>query len=337
MVLIIAEKKLPIGTIKASLIVILVLHLLFFDCALLPELDFSRRDSISEGPNFAPYYGLKRRLAILDFENLSDLGGVKLGSAISDQLISLVARSNRYILVERSQIEQILREQALGQSGAISEQTAPEVGKLLGVEALVLGKILVASETTEQGKIDHEKIHWSLKLKTAIGRIQVAYKIVDTTTGEILFANDVTETEMRPGFALKTKEIDFENMFEFDNSVLGLAVRKAVNRMAQDIVECVSQIEWVGTVVQCHGDSIVYFTPGRGAGIELAQLFHIYDKPKAKADSLETATFSDAVQPKAKVKVCGFIGDRVARAQVIEGTNIQRGDAVKPIRHSVGL
>ncbi|MDZ7330481.1 MAG: CsgG/HfaB family protein [candidate division KSB1 bacterium] len=317
---------------KAKIAVAFILFLLLLvACALMPELDSSRTDRIVKGPEFVPYYGLKRRLAILDFENLSDLGGAKFGSAIADQLISLVARSNRYTLVERSQIEQILREQALGQSGAVAEQTAPEVGKLLGVEALVLGKILSASETTELRKIEDEEKKWSFKLKTTIGEVRLAYKIVDTSTGEILFANDITEREIKPSFGLKTKTIDLENWGDFENTVLGLAVRKAVNRMAQDIVDCVSRIDWVGTVVQCKGDSVVYFTPGRNAGIELAQLFEIFNKPLGLLDSLAQSDSDSTNQSKAKIKVVGFVGDRVARAQVVEGKNIQRGDIVRPL------
>lgn len=329
MVLIPVGETLTIGRTNVRFAVILLL-LLLVDCALMPELDSSRTERIVKGPEFVPYYGLKRRLAILDFENLSDWGGAKFGSAIADQLISLVARSNRYTLVERSQIELILQEQALGQSGTVAEQTAPEIGKLLGVEALVLGKILSASETTEQRKIDDEEKKWSFKLKTTIGEVRLAYKIVDTSTGEILFANDITEREIRPSFGLKTKTIDLENWGDFENTVLGLAVRKAVNRMAQDIVDCVSKIEWVGTVVQCKGDSVVYFTPGRGAGIELAQLFEIYDKTIGLLDSLAQSDSDSVGQSKAKIKVVGFVGDRVSRAQVVEGMNIQRGDIVKP-------
>jgi len=91
--------------------------MLLLDCALVPELDTQRTDEITRGPDFVPYYGLKRRIAILDFENRTDFGGQKLGSAVTDQLISLVARSNCYTLIERSRIDQILQEQALGQSG----------------------------------------------------------------------------------------------------------------------------------------------------------------------------------------------------------------------------
>lgn len=327
-----AGNRFPVGNLKISLI-FLCLLILFFDCALIPELDSYRTDEIARGPDFAPYYGLKRRIAILDFENLTDFGAQKLGSAVADQLISQVARSNRFILIERSRIEQILQEQALGQSGTISEETAAQVGKLLGVESLVLGKILDARQETENKKIDNEKNEWSLKLKATVGIAHISYKMVSTTTGEILLADDVSETEIKSGFGLKTKDVDLENMFEFDETVLGMAVRKAVNKIAQDIVDHVSEIEWVGKVVQSSADTLIYFTPGRGAGVKLEQLFDIYESIDLEAEELPSDDIVEYNQSKACVKVTGFIGDKVARAKVIHGKNIRRGDKVKLVKH----
>jgi curli biogenesis system outer membrane secretion channel CsgG len=328
-----AGKSFPVSYLKIILN-FLCLLILLLDCALIPELDSHRTDEIARGPDFAPYYGLKRRIAILDFENLADFGGQKLGSAIADQLVSHVARSNRYILIERSRIEKILQEQALGQSGTITEETAAQVGKLLGVESLVLGKILDARQETENKKIDNEEKKWSLKLKATVGIVHISYKMVSTTTGEILLADDVSETEIKPGFGLKTKDVDLENMFEFDETVLGIAVRKAVNKIAQDIVDNVSVIEWVGKVVQSRADTLIYFTPGRGAGVKLEQLFDIYGTVDLEAEELPREDLYEYNQSKASVKVTGFIGDKVARAKVIQGKNIRRGDTVKITKHT---
>jgi len=324
----------PDKTLITTLI-FLVLTIFILDCALVPELDTYRTDRIARGPEFAPYTGLKRRIAVLDFENYAEFGGKKLGSAVADQIISQLTRSNRYILIERSRIEKIFQEQALGQSGVITEETAPQVGKLLGVESLVLGKILEASQETGKHKIDNEKKKWSLKLKATVGVVHISYRMVDATTGEILLADDVSTTEIKPGFDLKTKDFDLENMFDFDQTVLGIAVRKVVNKIATDIVDHVSTIEWVGKVVQSKADTVIYFTPGRGAGVQLDQLFDVYEKIEIQEE--EEIPIDEEFplnQPKARVRVSGFIGDKVARAKVIQGGRIKRGDLVKLVKHS---
>jgi len=314
----------------------LFLFFLILSCALVPEMDSYRADRIARGPEFAPYYGLKRRIAVLDFENHSEFGGEKLGSAVADQLISLLGRSDRYILVERSRIEKILQEQALGQTGTISEGTAPQVGKLLGVESLVLGKILEARQETGKGKIDNEKKKWSFALKATVGLVHISYKMVDATTGEILLADDVSTNEIKPGFGLKTKDFDLENMFDFDQTVLGTAVRKAVNKIAENIVENVAIIDWIGKVIQCKADTVIYFTPGRGAGVQLDQLFDIFKQIDLKNEQEISIADEFAInnQSNARVKVTGFIGDKVARAKVIHGGRIKKGDVVKLVKQA---
>ncbi len=268
----------------------------------------------------------------MDFENRADFGGQKLGGAVTYQLISLIAKSNRYTLIERSRIDQILQEQALGQSGVIAEESVAQVGKLLGVECLVLGKVLEAKQETGQRKIDNKDDKWFLKLKATIGTIHVSYKMVNTTTGEILFTDDVSETETKTGFGLKTEDIDLENMYEFDETVLGIAVRRAVNKIARDIVDHVWAIEWVGKVVQTAADTVIYFTPGSGAGVQLEQLFDIFESIDLEAENIADEKLIISDQPKARVKVSGFIGDKVARARVIQGNLIKRGDIVKLVK-----
>ena len=307
----------------------LLLVLFVLNCALVPELDTYRVEKIAEGPEFTPYFGLKRRIAVLDFENYSDQGGKKLGSLVADQLVSKLAKSDRFVLVERSRIEKIFQEQALGQSGAITEDTAPQVGQLLGVEALILGTVLEANQETDQHKLDNEKKKWSLALKATVGNVRISYKMVNTTTGEILLADNVFAKEIKPGFGLKTKDLDLENMFDFDQTVIGIATRKAINKIVQDIVQSVETIEWVGKVVQSKADTLVYFTPGRGTGVKLEQLFDIFEYIDIQEEEIVLDDEAVNNAAKARVIVTGFIGDKVARAKVIRGGKIKRGDVVK--------
>ncbi|MBI4425153.1 MAG: hypothetical protein HY554_15590 [Elusimicrobia bacterium] len=46
-----------------------------------------------------------------------------------------------YQVIERARLEAVLREQKLGASGALRPQTAKRLGKLLGIDALILGQV----------------------------------------------------------------------------------------------------------------------------------------------------------------------------------------------------
>ena len=303
-------------------------------CAVIPEFDKGRVDRIARGPEFEPYTGIKKRIAVFDFENVSHLGGEKLGSGFSDMLITQLSRSGRFILLERSRLEQILQEQAIGQSGLISEESAAQVGQLLGVEAIITGKINQAGQQTGSHEFD-KKDDWNLALKATVGFVDVSFRMISTTSGEILLANQVQKKEIKPGFGLQTKEVDFSNLYEFDQTVVGVAFRKAANQIASEIVQNIDKVKSYGKVVQTTQDSVVYFTPGSGAGVRVGQIFNVYSATSSLADDSFSAShsISSPQRPKARIEVSGFIGDKVSRARVLMGGGIKRGDLVELLKN----
>ncbi len=90
----------------------------------------------------------KELIAVLD---LDILGGSKAeGSVVTDRLREEMLKTGRVTLVDRSQIEAILNEQAFQQTGCTSQECAVQVGKILGVRRIVSGKVTKLSETLWQ-------------------------------------------------------------------------------------------------------------------------------------------------------------------------------------------
>ena len=79
----------------------------------------------------------KQTVAILDFEGR----GINQMEAatLTDRLMSEMVATDAVILVERNQMNEILQEQGLQQSGCTSSECAAEVGALLGVQNMVSG------------------------------------------------------------------------------------------------------------------------------------------------------------------------------------------------------
>ncbi len=87
------------------------------------------------------------RIAILDFDNISGIAKYDgLGKAMSSMLISDIesnVSSKRLQLVERAQINKIMKEQNLQKSASFDKNTAVKMGKLLGVSYLLIGDIYI--------------------------------------------------------------------------------------------------------------------------------------------------------------------------------------------------
>lgn len=65
----------------------------------------------------------------------------KLGQTLTEMLITALIQDDKFSVMERVQLEKILAEQSLGQTGTIDTETAVEVGKLSGLEAVIVGSI----------------------------------------------------------------------------------------------------------------------------------------------------------------------------------------------------
>ncbi len=83
------------------------------------------------------------RVAVLDFTGFMMGDGnaaVSLGKAIAAMLVTEFSGREGIQVVERSQLNDMLREQDLALSGRLDESSAVEIGRLLGVQYVVTGQ-----------------------------------------------------------------------------------------------------------------------------------------------------------------------------------------------------
>lgn len=91
------------------------------------------------------------RIAIVDFDNISGVSKYDgLGKAMSSMLISDIesnVSNKRFQLVERTQINKIIKEQNLQKSSSFDKNTSVKMGKLLGVDYLLIGDIFILNNS----------------------------------------------------------------------------------------------------------------------------------------------------------------------------------------------
>jgi len=83
---------------------------------------------------------VKSVVAVLDFEVIG-ISDNELGKAITEQFNSMLATTNRFIVVERPQLGKLSDEHKLNLTGMVDMQTAVEIGRLIGAKILVMGSI----------------------------------------------------------------------------------------------------------------------------------------------------------------------------------------------------
>jgi curli biogenesis system outer membrane secretion channel CsgG len=100
------------------------------------------------GPDIAQaqaqaYNGPQARIAVARFTDKTGKGWWTggIGDGMADQLTTALFNTNRYIVLERAALEDVLTEQDLGASGRVRADTAAEIGQIEGAELMVVAAV----------------------------------------------------------------------------------------------------------------------------------------------------------------------------------------------------
>ena len=204
----------------------------------------------------------KKVLAVLDFEGNEKLKG-KVDLKMSDMLTTSLVKTARFEIVERNKIDKVFKEQNFGMSGMVDENTAAEVGKLLGAEYVVFGSITSATRK------DIDKFGYIL-VRIEVG---IDVRAVNTTSGKILLSESaigVSESKLvtTADGVIVSGAVDY-------NSAYADASRDAITTAGRNIANLSPLIGFVLTVDPNqvlidvgeeqgvkNGDSFVAFTVG---------------------------------------------------------------------------
>lgn len=134
------------------------------------------------------------RVAVLRFDGQ---GGRELRDWIESAINNARVENKPYFkIVNRSQMQQILGEQAFAGSGVVDESTAAKMGKLLGVDAVIVGSVN-GWETNEERHVEarQQPIYGTKPLQYTTVYVEVASRkayvsmttnFIDVRTGEMM-------------------------------------------------------------------------------------------------------------------------------------------------------
>ncbi len=97
-------------------------------------------------------------------------------------------KTDQLIVVERSQLDAIIKEQQLGASGAVSDNEAAKVGKLLGLDIIVSGSYNYTNKD-ETSRRESKNKDGSVRVTNCTQRmvnVEATLKIISVETGQIL-------------------------------------------------------------------------------------------------------------------------------------------------------
>jgi curli biogenesis system outer membrane secretion channel CsgG len=279
--------------------------------------------------------GLKKRLAVIDFEDKTGHGGWHIGSGMADKLTTALFKSGKFMVIERQALAKVMQEQALGQSGAVTAQSAAQVGKLLGVELMVMGSVNEFGEKSSSvgggvggrlgGKLGGLN---RLGVETKTARVGMDIRLINTTTGEIVAAEGIAEDESKKGVDVGTDDFNFSDDTHFDETLAGKATQKAVTKVVELISKSMDKIAWTGKIIAVNADRTVMIKPGVMGGVKVGDVFTVYSIGEEVIDP-ETGMSPGAEESKAGTIEVTDAKDQFAKAKVVTGSGFKKLDSVR--------
>jgi len=255
----------------------------------------------------------RKRVAVMDFDfaavqnSVSAIFGTNqdVGKGISDLMVTQLVKDGVYSVIERKAIDKIVTEQNFSNSDRANSDTAAKIGRILGVDAIIIGSI------TQFGRDDQSHSVAGSAIGGIAGRyglggvgthkakavVVINARMVDTNTGEILAAVDGKGQSTRSGTSLLggggssngggggSYDMGSSN---FGATILGEATSQAVGDVSKQLEDAAGKIPT--TVVKVSGlvadvsDNTLILNVGAKAGVKVGDKLGIFRKGKEIRD-----------------------------------------------------
>ena len=299
----------------------------------------------------------RKRVAILDFDYAtvhsysSAMFGtdVDVGKGITDLLVKYLVKDGTYSVIERQALDKIMAEQNFSNSDRANPASAAKIGKLLGVDAIIVGAVTQFGNETKNtniggaggalggfglGGVGHKK-------SKAICAIDA--RIIDIDTAEILGVADGKGESARESTSLTGGgghwsgwgggHADFGSS-DFQQTIIGEAVNQATQQLSSGLIADAPKlvartIVVEGLVAAVDGGQVV-LNVGAKTGIKVGNQMNVERVTKEIKDPATGKVLRKMSNQIGTIEITD-VDDVSAVGKVLSGTGFKVGDSVKTI------
>ncbi len=309
-------------------------------------------------PSGAPQtQGRKKRVAIFDFDfatvqsNSAAVFGtnVDIGKGIADLLVRNLVQDGTYSVIERKAMDKILGEQNFSNSDRANPNSAAKIGKILGVDAIIVGSVTQFGGENQNTKVGGGGGGWggyglggfSHKKSKAICVVDA--RIVNIDTAEIMGVADGKGESSRESTSLLggggswsgwgAGGVDFGSS-GFQQTIIGEAVNAAVTQMSAGLIADAPKLEArtvvvEGLVAAVDGGQVV-LNVGAKAGLKVGDQLTVQRVTKEIKDPSTGQVIRRLASPVGVIRLTDV--DAISAVGTpVSGSDFKVGDAVKTV------
>jgi curli biogenesis system outer membrane secretion channel CsgG len=299
----------------------------------------------------------KKRVAVFDFDYATVRSGIAaifgsdidVGRGVSDLLVKRLVQDGTYSVIERKAMDKILAEQNFSNSDRANPNSAAKLGKLLGVDAIIVGSITQFGNETKNvgaGGAGGGFGGFGLggfKHKNSKAIVTLDARIVDIDTAEILAVADGkgessrSSTSMLGGggnwHGFGAGGVDFGSS-DFQNTIIGEAVKLAVDQMTTGVIAgapklSARKINVEGVVAFVEMGKVV-LNVGSKAGLKVGDQMTISRVSQEIKDPTTGKVIRRMSTEVGKIEISD-VDDGSSVGKVLSGQGFKVGDLVKSV------
>lgn len=299
----------------------------------------------------------KPRIAIMDFDYAtvqtysSAMFGsnVDVGKGIADLMVNDLVKDGTFSIIERKALDKIMAEQNFSNSQRADPSSAAKIGKLLGVDAIVVGSITQFGNETKKTNLGGMGGNWGGFGLGGIGHsnskanVGINARVINVDTGEIIAVAEGTGQSARSSTSMLGGggnwhgfgggNADFGSS-DFQQTIIGEAVKIATDKLTADLVSSASKvgvrtITVEGLVAAVDGGQIV-LNVGSKAGIKVGDQFNVLRVTREIKDPATGAVLRKMTTTVGVIKATD-VDDVSAICSPVSGEGFKTGDMVKTV------
>jgi len=254
--------------------------------------------------------GLKRKVAVGRFTNETkygqsfflDKGQDRIGKQALDILSNKLNETDRFILLERADLDKIQKETDIAQVGMTKNSA----------DYLIIGSV------TEFGRKETGEVGVFSRTKKQLAFAKVHIRLVEVATGQILYSEEGTGE----AFSEAGTVMGVGDQAGYDSAINDKALDAAITNLASNIIENLLNKPWKSYVLAKEGNMYLV-AGGKSQGIKLGEIFDIVENGKQVKNPQTNVLITLPGRKIAQIRVNSLIGDtlenEVAVCELVSG------------------
>ena len=231
--------------------------------------------------------GPKRTVVVDKFSSNSQFdaayGNWDVGGGLAAMLTTALQQSGQFVVLDRASMPAVIFEQEMKASGVANPETGPKLGQVAAAQFIVVGAITEFGIQDSGGSfnigiggaVKGNPLNSLFGGKHQEGSVAIDMRVIDTSTTQVVHTVKVKEPISQTSY---NASLDYKAMNmggdQFNNTPLGEAARKVIDKAVADIIATAAREPWHGLLVDYDGKEAV-INAGRNAGVKPGDHFNV--------------------------------------------------------------